>query len=451
MLRRLLERLKDRFRSRRSLFKARLRDKVPPHVLELLLEMAEQDNLSRPVVRSTSSNPESSGRETESSVATATDQTANDQLSTVGPDTTLTDRLRQALFDCVARHGTNINIIVVFNDKDLYGCKTQNMAEQAVLVRPQIYQLASQVWRLWIMLTIQLCEELIAPELPDVSYLSLAISTGRAQLANPPDWASMSPKQCAIALQKKKNSFAAVFATIQAVMVAVAPLSSVVWEIPPRVTEICKTLSPALEQSQDSAVDIMFGAMKSLSVMISDIMYLMRHPQSSQTLSAMASLPCRSDVLRKIVDSASPVRTLYGTVHRLLEDLPSEDRSCSICFTNWDTITDQIAEVCKDFKMEQDGTMAKWLWVSDDGVTLVVEPGYENVPVKMDCGHVFCAGCIETLFQSEDGALQCPYRDQQYGVQRSKVVTEIEKIRKEWHEGRRLEGKVQPRAIMSKD
>ena len=53
-----------------------------------------------------------------------------------------------------------------------------------------------------------------------------------------------------------------------------------------------------------------------------------------------------------------------------------------------------------------------------------MKSGLEDVPLKMDCSHVFCAGCIKQWLDSPR-RVQCPYRDEDYGIHRSGTSVRI--------------------------
>lgn len=184
-----------------------------------------------------------------------------------------------------------------------------------------------------------------------------------------------------------------------------------------------------------SDVRSLFDFCYSFSTLINDLDVVLETGVSADELLIMETLASRHEVLRGIVDGAAAPANLLQEAQGMLESLPSDKRSCSICLGDWSCISKEIAKACDEMSNsmnEEHYLRAQWLSTTKDGSQLHVVPGFEQAPVKMKCGHVFCAGCIRTWLASSHGTLQCPFRDQEYGVQRSWFVMQIEEMRNEY-------------------
>ena len=162
-----------------------------------------------------------------------------------------------------------------------------------------------------------------------------------------------------------------------------------------------------------------------ITALVSDVALLLSD-DCAPSLEEMSSLKPRSEYLDLILESAPKDADLPKYIEGTLAALPKDDKDCRICL-------EPLGEGINYFLLAHvAGTAAEnfhpttWIRLSDDDKGLKVRDGLQNVPFKMDCGHVFCAGCVEGLFKNTDARLQCPMRDSEYGVQRSKVVGDME-------------------------
>lgn len=162
--------------------------------------------------------------------------------------------------------------------------------------------------------------------------------------------------------------------------------------------------------------------------LISDVAYVLKETPSLG-LDILATLPSRRDVLYDIWEEASVEQELTATALLTVLKLPKDKRTCSICLHSWFDDIDEATLKVYDTAGKEDKNVA---WVKHNKTALQIREGYEGVPIQMQCGHVFCAGCIKTWLDSP-GRLQCPYRDQEYGVHRSPAVRVAEKLKIEYY------------------
>ena len=87
-----------------------------------------------------------------------------------------------------------------------------------------------------------------------------------------------------------------------------------------------------------------------------------------------------------------------------------------------DVDEDTLATYAKE--PDEAGIDGQWLTYDDNCVRLFVQFGYLKIPLKMVCGHVFCAECIATHVNNPL-RVQCPYRDYDYGIVTKPTVYEI--------------------------
>ena len=118
-------------------------------------------------------------------------------------------------------------------------------------------------------------------------------------------------------------------------------------------------------------------------------------------------LPERRETLKSIIAQAPQTGADLSNTYAMLASLDECDSTCSICLSSWQASTSE--------GLGGDDGKEPWLSLSADQRSLNVEAGYESVPLKMLCGHVFCAGCIKTWLADKNPLLACPFRDQEYG------------------------------------
>lgn len=158
-----------------------------------------------------------------------------------------------------------------------------------------------------------------------------------------------------------------------------------------------------------------------LAMLISNLTHALTQ-DDGLTLQDLGDMPARHKVLEELVRSTPTDCNLNAGVGELvLSQRKVGKGECAICMASWSCYVPWIIH-------NPDWHTASWLSLSDDKRTLVVVPGFENVPVKMGCGHVFCAGCLKTLLDTGGSRLQCPFRDMEYGVHQAEAVRMVEKF-----------------------
>ena len=131
--------------------------------------------------------------------------------------------------------------------------------------------------------------------------------------------------------------------------------------------------------------------------------------------------PTRNIKLEQIALSAPPLQNLTEATTRLIASLPEHRRMCGIC--QWD-FEPWVAPA------QYVGLGGRWLGLSPDRRRLLFLPAFASVPVKMPCGHVFCAGCLGTVVAKawDDAPLDCPYHDLNLGIYRGIGVQRIHRV-----------------------
>ena len=119
---------------------------------------------------------------------------------------------------------------------------------------------------------------------------------------------------------------------------------------------------------------------------------------------------------RKSTPGLPKNENLLTATRAIIAALPDDDRSCAICLTTReDETTTSIIDNLSNTEP----------WISFTFRTIEIQPGFETIPIRMPCGHVFCSGCIKAWLDKE-GALECPMRDMSYGIHRSRALLELE-------------------------
>ena len=155
-------------------------------------------------------------------------------------------------------------------------------------------------------------------------------------------------------------------------------------------------------------------AFEAIADLVSNAVHILSH-DDPLTFTQLQDIPSRHDIIGNLVVNAPKISELPAYVDNLLTNLPTNERTCSICTTTWST------PAKPDDSEEQTGPWLRWL---NEGSSLLVKSGLEDVPLKMDCSHVFCAGCIKQWLDSPR-RVQCPYRDEDYGIHRSGTSVRI--------------------------
>lgn len=112
---------------------------------------------------------------------------------------------------------------------------------------------------------------------------------------------------------------------------------------------------------------------------------------------------------------------LKQSVEALVNAMDEDTRSCTICLSvEWDSA--EFRDELDRLHTETERSGAKqWLRMDqtqdNERCSFTIRPGFESVPLKMGCGHVFCAGCAATFLRTPEG-YRCPFRDGDYGIAR---------------------------------
>ena len=151
--------------------------------------------------------------------------------------------------------------------------------------------------------------------------------------------------------------------------------------------------------------------------LVSNFVYFINH-EDGLDLEVLDTLPSRHSILDKIVSQSGDCSVLLARIQAIVA--AHEGNICAICRSSIVFPADAVNAV---------SGLSHWLAVSNDGDELMVGHEGEQIPIKMECGHVFCAGCI-ARYLKEGRRLQCPFRDDDYGIDRGHAVREIERIGK---------------------
>lgn len=192
----------------------------------------------------------------------------------------------------------------------------------------------------------------------------------------------------------------------------------------------------------ENTMDGIFAFFSKFAYLLSDVEHLVRN-EVSPDLRQLKTIPTRADMLHAMIDRAPEAADLAARVLITVFQLPVDKRECTICLTSWNEGFDESTlETCEHARK------AIFPWLHTDGKAITVRPGYEGVPLKMKCGHVFCAGCIKTWLDTP-GRLECPYRDEDYGVHRAAAIKTISEYHRRYvldEQARAAKNKTEARA-----
>ena len=154
--------------------------------------------------------------------------------------------------------------------------------------------------------------------------------------------------------------------------------------------------------------------------LVSDVAAVLRARGEVGELSVtqLKDVPSRHKSIQRILDVSPATDQLPVYVRATLATLPESERECAICTRPWDA-----EAICAALPV----TELRWLAACQNGVFLDVWYGCEGVPLKLPCGHVFCAECLQSWLDVPCRR-GCPYRDDEYGVVRDKSVALAEKM-----------------------
>lgn len=323
-----------------------------------------------------------------------------------------------------------INAIVVTSCQHLPP-DTDQITEQQVINYFQNRHLYSCLWRMWKLLEDQLWSDVLTDHFPEFAETAGNVRPVR-DLDEEPAWVSMSAGECGTALRVMSNEWANSFSVTFLLLALRGDSRQAFPQFGGRMQRASNLVSPSNIASKRDGINRMFASLLCLTDLVSDLGYLLRHPESRESLDSLASIQEeRVHVLDKIVRNAPADLVLVESTQSLLAALPADKQSCSICFVDWEVTTATLVDKHGTLQSKENGTDKGWLRISEEGNRLVLQRGFEHVPLRMECGHVFCAGCVETLL-SEDRPLQCPFRDQRYGVGRSGAVTKMVGVKEEY-------------------
>ena len=180
-----------------------------------------------------------------------------------------------------------------------------------------------------------------------------------------------------------------------------------------------------------SAINTIFDFFVKFTILVSDITYVLEH-NFKPDLQELEGVRDRADVLSRILGNVPRDVDLGPYVQDTLASLPAENTDCPICLDvlGNDVNTGALENLL--FDSVDDPTQTTWITLNEEARASRVKDDFKGVPIKMACGHVFCAGCINGWLEGAP-RVKCPLRDEDYGVYRSKVVKEMEFL-KEIHE-----------------
>ena len=160
-----------------------------------------------------------------------------------------------------------------------------------------------------------------------------------------------------------------------------------------------------------SALSRYFGGHARL---LSDVAHCLEYADEDKLdLIALRDIPSRVEVLDRVAGPG----TILSDMQRFTAELREQGHNeCVICRNEWD-VPDG----------EPEWTIASVL-VQPCGTKISSHFGSVNGPYRMPCGHIFCVTCIQTMLNDQDGRLQCPFRDMDYGIHRPNVVREVEHL-----------------------
>jgi hypothetical protein len=144
----------------------------------------------------------------------------------------------------------------------------------------------------------------------------------------------------------------------------------------------------------------------------------------SVSMANLKTVPSRHKVIARLITSAPGRFMLKEEVEATVDAMEEGTRHCCICLESWDNegFRDSLSRLQRIIAPETLQTDSdEWLWgdaTQSDRCSFTIRPGFECVPLKMGCGHVFCAGCIAKFLRQDEG-YRCPFRDSGYGIERS--------------------------------
>lgn len=191
--------------------------------------------------------------------------------------------------------------------------------------------------------------------------------------------------------------------------------------------------------NMSTAIDATFVFLVDFSTLVSDVAYVLNH-DFKPALQELTNLPDRAVVLVDILQHVPKAIELERAVKTILFDQSKMNSDCAICLARLGEAID--VKALKALQRECVGKPGYLSWITLAGEiksAFKIKDGFNGVPLKMKCGHYFCAGCINKWLEST-GKLQCPFRDQDYGVYRSQTVAEMKALHEDYHYGDRRVG-----------
>lgn len=169
-----------------------------------------------------------------------------------------------------------------------------------------------------------------------------------------------------------------------------------------------------------------------LAALFDKFAYVLRRQEVNIRLATILATPTRHAFLTKLARSAPPTSSLLISIDGILHALPKDERSCTICTASWED-KEELEKIAWAVYGRRYKWGTNWLTLDTHQRTMVIAEGFENVPLWIGCGHVFCAGCVKHWLDSSDARLQCPFRDLDFGFQGGEAVSRIEEVIMEYH------------------
>jgi hypothetical protein len=172
--------------------------------------------------------------------------------------------------------------------------------------------------------------------------------------------------------------------------------------------ELLQTLSMRNRSSAESRLDAIFDYFENVAALIDDSANVLE--DEAADLATLRRSPSRHTVLREILANNRPLKRLPTAFRALVNPTPEDERQCTICTDVWSPVPEL---------QSSDATAGTWLAPSASNSELDIKSGCERVPVRLPCGHSFCAKCVKKwMGDGKSKARHCPYRDMDLGVWR---------------------------------
>lgn len=194
-------------------------------------------------------------------------------------------------------------------------------------------------------------------------------------------------------------------------------------EVGQHLVHLIDKLDSDMDSDMDSDTSLfpaLWSWFHAIAKLFSNVCHILKQ-DSRLRLKDLKGVPHRHQVLEQTVSAAPSNKELPTAIANIMSTQPAHEHECSICavpFSDPSTPNSYVSPN-KD--------VVPWLRVGRFQHGLVIEEGFEHVPLKMPCGHVFGSGCIK-LWLDADTCRTCPRRDLDYGVHALTAVMEIEDL-----------------------